>query len=61
MERKDVTEAAVKTSPLPPPPVVASQPSVAEATNEATTTDNMMVQRSDGPALSPPGAAGESK
>lgn len=57
VERKVVTEAAVKTSP---PPLVASQPSVAEATNAPTTSDNKMVQRSNGPASSPPGAASES-
>lgn len=55
VERKDATEAAVKTSP---PPLVASKPSVAETTNAPT--HNEVVQRSNGLASSPPGAASES-
>ncbi|XP_075901762.1 bromodomain-containing protein 3-like [Nelusetta ayraudi] len=49
VERKDATEAAVKTSP---PPLVASKPSVAETTNAPT--HNEVVQRSNGLASSPP-------
>lgn len=55
VERKDATEAAVKTSP---PPLVASKPSVAETTNAPT--HNEVLQRSNRLVSSPPGAASES-